>query len=563
MKSDIVPAVAGEHNLKDYNQARETFDFSQVAKEFSWHNTGKVNIVHEALDRQVLEKGLGDRVALYYADGTRDEQYTFARLMDLSDRFAGALYRHGVRQGDRVGIFLPRSPEWYISFLGAARLGAVVVPLFEAFMEDALLERLGDSGARALITNPELLGRVPLRSLPALQLIFTVGEYSSPGNSYSWWAEVKATEASGRMEWVNREDPLFILYAAGADGRARGLVHVHDTMVGLWITGLWVHDLHPGDVYWCTADPGWITGLAYGFLTPWLHGIPVVIRGGRFRAQEWCETLSRYGVTVWYSAPTAFRMIIEAGPGFVKDYNLSRLRHILSVGEPLTHEVLEWSLSELGQPIYDTWWMSETGMNMICQFRCLNIKLGSIGQPFPGLQAAVVDDEGQELPPGRIGNLALKAGWPSMARGVWKNQRLYEAYFTKPPWFISGDAAYRDENGYFYFQGRVDGLINTAGERVGPVEVETVLKQHPAVADAGVTGKPDRLRGEIVMAYIVLQDGLAWSEELSGELRQHVKRRLAAHAAPRGLEPREFIPKAAGGSVDRRKLKEWALGLTP
>ncbi|OAT85003.1 acetate--CoA ligase [Desulfotomaculum copahuensis] len=561
MEGNIIPARPGEHNLADYGAARADFDFARVAEEFSWFESGRVNIVYEAVDRQVAELGRGDQAALYFEDGRRQEEYTFKQLQEQSARFAAVLQQYGLARGDRLGIFMPRSPELYISFLGAARRGVVVVPLFEAFMEEALRDRLGDSGAAAVVTTPELLPRIPVGDLPALKHIFVAGEDIPPG-ALDWRAVTAAAAPDTAMEWVDREHPLFILYASGADGKARGLVHVHEIMTGLLITARWVHDLRPGDVYWCTADPGWITGIAYGFLAPWLLGIPVVVRGGRFDAADWCATLAKYRVSVWYSAPTAFRMLMAGGDELLARYDLSRLRHILSVGEPLTEEVLNWSMQKLGQPVYDTWWMSETGMNMICNYRCLPVKPGSIGRPFPGITAVIVDDQGREMPAGKIGNLAIKDGWPSRFRSVWNDPERYARYFRHRPWFISGDAAYRDEDGYFYFQGRVDGVINTSGERVGPFEVEQKLAEHPAVARAGVAGKPDRLRGEIVKAFVVLAPGYAWSDELAAELRNFVKTGLAAHAAPREFEVKAEIPLTGDGRVDRRVLREWVLGLS-
>lgn len=560
LKNGIVEPLPGKHNMNDYEKLKQSFSFTDVEKEFSWYRSGKVNIACEALDRRA--ETAGERIALYYCDSDgRKESFTFRQLSELSNRAANMLKALGIKKGDRVGIFLPRSPEFYISFMGIVKLGAIVVPLFEAFMEDALKDRLQDSGALALVTTAQLLSRVPRQSLPSLKHILVIDENNAPEGTIDWWAEVKNASPDLTPVWVSREYPLFILYAAGADGKPRGLVHVHECMVGLWITGKWVHDLRPGDVYWCTADPGWITGIAYGFLAPWLHGVPVVIRGGRFNAEDWCQTLAGYGVTIWYSAPTAFRMIMSGGDELLVKYNLGKLRHILSVGEPLTQDVLSWSLEKLKLPIYDTWWMSETGMNIICNYRCNKIKLGSIGKPFPGINAAILDDDGNELPPNRVGNLAIKAGWPAMFRDVWKSPEKYAAYFKYQPWFISGDAAYRDEEGYFFFQGRVDGLINTSGERVSPWEVEKKLKEHAAVADAGVAGKPDNIRGEIVKAYLVLNQNVSWSGDLEEELRNYVKTELAAHMAPREWEVVDRIPRTTAGYVDRKALKTWALGL--
>lgn len=561
INNKVFKAIAGEHNLKDYEKACQNFKFEDVKNEFSWHSTGKMNIAYEAVDRHVNEKNSGESTAMYFSDGKRELSYTFSQLKLLSNKFANVLKKYGIKKGDRVGVFLPRCPELYISFLGIFKIGAIAVPLFEAFMEEAVKDRMADCSAAAVVTVPELLPRIPQNALPDLKYLFVVGGNSGNSRELCWWPEVEQASPEAELEWVDREDPSFILYASGADGRAKGLVHVHGAMTGYLITGRWVHDLKEGDVYWCTADPGWITGIVYGFVTPWLLGIPVVVRGGRFDAGDWCATLARYRVSVWYSAPTAFRMLMAGGDELLKRYDLSRLRHILSVGEPLTLEVLDWSLSRLGQPVYDTWWMSETGMNMICNYRCMELKPGSIGRPFPGIEAAVVDDDGKILPSGQIGNLAIRAGWPAMARDVWNDREKYKEYFRVKPWFISGDAAYTDKDGCFYFQGRLDGVINTAGERVGPFEVEKKLEEHPAVSKAGVVGKPDQLRGEIVKAYISLKEGHPWAQELSESIRSFVKTGLAAHAAPREIEVVGEIPLTRDGKVDRRVLKEWVLGL--
>lgn len=554
----IIGALQGNHNLQDYEKYYESFNFARLSQDF-YGDTDRVNIVQQLIDKNI-SCGRGNRVALYFDAEDRKESYTFSQLNEQVNRFANVLSKYGFKKGDRLAIFLPRSPELYISFLGAAKKGLIVVPLFEALMEDAVRERMQNSGAAVLVTNEELLPRIPVQDLPELKKIFlTTGKGEE--QTLNWHNEINSVQPVADYCLLSKEDPLFILYAAGADGRPKGLVHVHDIMLGLWRTAEWVHDLKDDDVYWCTADPGWITGIAYGFFAPWLKGISVLVKGGRFDAKQWCQALEEYGVSVWYSAPTAFRMIIASGKETYGKYNLSKLRHILSVGEPLTNDVMQWSLETFNIPIYDTWWMSETGMNMICNLRCLDIKMGSIGRPVPGVKAAVIDDVGNELPPFSVGNLAIRSGWPSMVRDVWQDREKYKEYFRLKPWFISGDAAYMDEEGYFYFQGRVDGVINTAGERVGPWEIEEKLREHPAVKDAGVAGKPDKLRGEIVKAYIVLNNGYEWSAELSEELRNYVKNGLAAHAAPREFAVKEIIPKTPDDKVDRKVLRGWVLEL--
>ena len=559
--SEILDVVATDYNLKNYDETYANFDWAEVEKEFSWATTGKVNVAYEAIDRHV-DNGKGDRIALYYSDATRDESYTFAEMKALSNKFANVLRKYGVQKGDRVFIFMPRSPELYAALLGAVKIGAIVGPLFEAFMEGAVRDRLEDSQAIAIITTPKLKERVPVAELPALQHVFLVGaEGELAEREISFDAEMKEASPEAEIEWVDREDGLVLHYTSGSTGKPKGVLHVHNAMVQHLQTARWILDLREGDVYWCTADPGWVTGTAYGIWGPWLNGVTNVIRGGRFTPDDWYSTLSRYKVTVWYSAPTAFRMLMGAGDDLVKKHDLSSVRHILSVGEPLNAEVVRWGMKVYGKRIHDNWWMTETGGQMISNYPCMPMKPGSMGKPFPGIYAAIVDDQGNELPPNTMGNLAIRTPWPSMMRRIWNNPAKYEEYFALKPWYISGDSAYKDEDGYFWFQGRIDDVINTSGERVGPFEVESKLVEHPAIAEAGVIGKPDPLRGEIIKAFIALREGFEPSDELKEEIRDFVKKGLAAHAAPREIEFRDKLPKTRSGKIMRRVLKAWELGL--
>ncbi len=558
---EFLEVVPGEYNLQSYDEASANFSWEEVEKEFSWYTTGKVNIAYEAVDRQA-ESWRKNKVALYYSDATRDERYTFQDLKYLSNRCGNVLRNLGIGKGDRVFIFMPRSPELYISFLGIVKIGAIAGPLFEAFMEAAVKDRLADSEAVAIITTPELKKRLLKSELPALKHIILVGAAGelAPGE-VNWHAEMAKASEKLEIEWVDREDPMLLLYTSGSTGKPKGVIHVHYGMIGHYITGKWVQDLKEDDVYWCTADPGWVTGISYGVFAPWLNGASSVIRGGRFSVDDWYGTIAKYKITVWYSAPTAFRLLMAAGDEPLKKYDLSCLRHVLSVGEPLNPEVIRWGQKVFNRRIHDTWWMTETGMNLICNYPCLEIRPGSMGKPFPGTEAAIVDDNGNILPPLQMGNLAIKAGWPSMMRRIWKNEPKYNEYFRLQPWYISGDSAYMDEDGYFWFQGRVDDVINTSGERVGPFEVESKLVEHPAVAEAGVIGKPDALRGEIIKAFLSLRDGYSWSDDLATEIRDFVKKGLAAHAAPREFEVRDKLPKTRSGKIMRRVLKAWELGL--
>lgn len=562
MRVEALPATLGDYNLKDYNQSYAEFDWTETEKNFSWHETGRVNMAYEAIDRHA-ETFRKNKVALYYRDSVREEKYTFKEMKDLSNKAANLLKQAAdVEKGDRVFVFMPRTPELYFTVLGAVKLGAIVGPLFEAFMEGAVRDRLEDSEAKVIVTTPKLLDRVPLQDLPALKHVVLVGEnITEEGQIIDFHKHFKNASKELQIEWVDRTDGLILHYTSGSTGKPKGVLHVHNAMVQQFQTAKWVLDLKEDDVYWCTADPGWVTGTAYGIFGPWLAGASNVIVGGRFKPESWYQTIEDYGVTVWYSAPTAFRMLMGAGDEVVKKFNLSSLRHILSVGEPLNPEVVRWGMKVFGLRIHDTWWMTETGAQVICNYPAMEIKPGSMGKPIPGVKAAIVDDQGNELPPYRMGNLAIKKGWPSMMHTIWNNPQKYESYFMPGDWYVSGDSAYMDEDGYFWFQGRIDDVIMTSGERVGPFEVESKLVEHPAVAEAGVIGKPDPVRGEIIKAFVALREGYSASDDLKEEIRTFVKKGLAAHAAPREIEFRDKLPKTRSGKIMRRVLKAWELDL--
>ncbi|MFE5387603.1 acetate--CoA ligase [Bacillus thuringiensis] len=562
MKVETLPVIKGENNLPNYDEAYANFNWGEVNKNFTWNETGRVNMAYEAIDKHA-KSDRKNKVALYYQDGSRKEKYTFKEMKDFSNKAGNVLKNYGdVEKGDRVFIFMPRSPELYFALLGAVKLGAIVGPLFEAFMEGAVRDRLEDSEAKVLITTPELLERVPLNDLPALKTVFLVGDnVEEGGKTVAFNPLFEQASKELHIEWLGREDGLILHYTSGSTGKPKGVLHAQNAMVQHYQTAKWVLDLKEDDVYWCTADPGWVTGTAYGIFAPWLVGASNVILGGRFSPEAWYEALQDYGVTVWYSAPTAFRMLMGAGQDAIKKYDLSQVRHVLSVGEPLNPEVIRWGMNAFGLRIHDTWWMTETGGQVICNYPCMEIRPGSMGKPIPGVKAAIVDNEGNEVPPYTMGNLAIAKGWPSMMRAIWNNQQKYESYFMPGDWYVSGDSAYMDEDGYFWFQGRIDDVIMTSGERVGPFEVESKLIEHAAVAEAGVIGIPDPVRGEIIKAFIALRAGYEPSDELKEEIRQFVKKGLAAHAAPRQIEFRDKLPKTRSGKIMRRVLKAWELNL--
>ncbi|MDY6835361.1 MAG: acetate--CoA ligase [Chloroflexota bacterium] len=561
MSFDIIHPMGTSANLKDYDDEYSRFSWDQVEAEFDWYKTGKVNIAHEAIDRHCNTERR-NKVALYFVDNEGEVEYTFDQMRMMSNRFGNVLRTLGVGKGDRVFIFMPRSPGLYISLIGIAKVGAVVGPLFEAFMEEGVKDRLADSGAIAVVTTPELKDRIPKADLPSLKYIIVVGSNGEIGDGeIDYDREMSVASDDLDIEWMQREDPLILHYTSGSTGKPKGVLHVHNAMIGHLQTTKWVLDLRDDDVYWCTADPGWVTGTSYGIYGPWLAGATNLIRGGRFDPDAWYTTIQKYRVSVWYSAPTAFRRLMTLDDSVAKKYDLSSLRLIFSAGEPLNPVVIEWSQKILGMPIHDTWWMTETGMQIVANYPSLPIRPGSMGKPFPGVTVAILDDDGMELGPKQIGNLAIKRGWPAMMRRIWKNDAKFKEYFPFGPWFISGDSAYRDEDGYYWFQGRVDDVIKTSGERVGPFEVESILLEHPAIVEAGVIGKPDPLRGHIIKAFVCPRQGIDESEELKEDLTKYVKTRLAAHAVPREIEFRCGLPKTRSGKIMRRVLKAWDLGL--
>ncbi|MDU3708483.1 MAG: acetate--CoA ligase [Staphylococcus lugdunensis] len=559
MKVEVYKSEPGEYNLSNYEDVYQNFDWNEVEKAFSWYKTGKINMAYECIDRHV-DDGKGDKIALNYKDNERQEQYTFSDIQHLSNQAANVLVEHAnVQKGDRVFIFMPRAPELYFAFLGILKVGAIVGPLFEAFMEKAVTDRLANSEAKVVITTNKLLHRIPQEKLPHLKKIIIVDDDVSD-DYIDFNKLMQSASTSFNITWLQRDDGLILHYTSGSTGQPKGVLHVQQAMLLHYITGKYVLDLQENDVYWCTADPGWVTGTSYGIFAPWLNGVTNCIAGGRFTPEQWYKMIEAFKVTIWYTAPTALRMLMSAGDDIVQKYNLSTLRSILSVGEPLNPEVIKWAKSAYGKRVLDTWWMTETGGHMIVNYPAMDVKLGSMGKPIPGVEAAIIDDEGNELPANRMGNLAIKKGWPSMMYEIWDNPEKYRSYFIGD-WYISGDSAYKDEDGYFWFQGRVDDVIMTAGERVGPFEVESKLVEHEAVAEAGVIGKPDPVRGEIIKAFVALRQGYEPTDDLKEDIKKYVKEGLSAHAAPREIEFRDKLPKTRSGKIMRRVLKAWELNL--
>ncbi|MBI4096955.1 MAG: acetate--CoA ligase, partial [Candidatus Levybacteria bacterium] len=520
----------------------------------TWFPDSTLNSAYNAIDVPV-QQGLGDKTALIYESDKGDTQtFTFSDLSKKSNQFANLLTHYVVNKGDRVFLFLPRVPELYFGFLGILKTGAVAGTMFSAFQATALKDRLENSGAKVVVTNKELLPRIEevKKDLPSLEHVLVVDDEA-------FQKELAGYSEEYAVAHTRPEDYAFMLYTSGTTGKPKGIVHAHYALIQQKQSAELCLDLKPEDVYWCTADPGWVTGIVYSILSNWSLGITTVVHGGRFDPDVWYGILQKHKVTVWYSAPTAIRMLMAKGDDLVKKYDLSHLRYLASVGEPLNPEAVLWSEKVFGRPFHDTWWQTETGSIMIANTPDLKLKPGSMGKPLPWLEATILDDDANPVPDGEEGNLCFKPYWPSIMRTVWQNQEKYDSYF-KNGWYISGDRAKKDTEGYFWFIGRADDVIKTAGERVGPFEVESSLVEHGSVVEAGVIGKPDPERGEIIKAFVVLKPGVEGTDALKEELAQHVKKHLAGHAYPREIEFIDKLPKTRSGKIMRRILKAKELG---
>jgi acetyl-CoA synthetase len=531
---------------------------------------GALNIGFEALDRPVRD-GRADHVALHWlgAEGS-ERRITYGELRRLANRFANAITRLGLVRGDRLFVLAPRLPELYAAVLGAFKAGVVVSPLFPAFGPEPIATRMNLGGARALLTTPALYTRkvAPVRAqIGSLQPVLLVGDGSAALPDGTHDLRALMNDASDEFACVaTRPDEMALLhFTSGTTGRPKGAIHVHEAVVTHYATGLYALDLHADDVFWCTADPGWVTGMSYGVIAPLLHGVTMIVDEAEFDAERWYTILQQHGVSVWYTAPTAIRMLMKAGSELARRFQFPRLRFIASVGEPLNPEAVWWGQEALGLPIHDNWWQTETGGIMIANAPAFDIKPGSMGQPLPGVEATIVE----RLPDGTVrvidepgvdGELALKRGWPSMFRGYLNEDERYRKCFAGQ-WYLSGDLARRDGDGYCWFVGRADDVIKSAGHLIGPFEVESALMEHPAVVEAGVIGKPDALLGEVVKAFVTLRPGFEASDTLKRELLAHARTRLGPAVAPKEIAFTALLPRTRSGKIMRRLLKARELGL--
>jgi acetyl-CoA synthetase len=563
-------------NLSDYELARAQFHWSDVPSLCEGMGPGRCNIAYAAVDRHA-EGPTATRPALRFViDGGWDDAITtrdlsYADLGRFTKRFSSALRSLGIGKGERVFTMMNRSPELYIAMLGALRNGCVVSPLFSAFGPEPIATRVNIGQPDVLVTTAALYRRkiAKIRDrLPSVRHVFVVEQDDtadpSPG-TLNFWQWVNAADEDAPIEPTTAEDPSLLHFTSGTTGTPKGAIHVHGAVAMHYLTGLYALDLHPDDTYWCTADPGWVTGTSYGIISPLLHGVTSIVDEAEFDAQRWYQILQDQGVSVWYTAPTAIRMLIKAGPELPARYRFPRLRFVASVGEPLNPEAVWWGKRVLGLPIHDNWWQTETGGIMIANTPAFDIKPGSMGRPLPGVDAFIVrhNDDGTTSvidEPDVEGELALRPGWPSMFRGYLGAEERYRNSFADGL-YLSGDLAKKDADGYFWFVGRKDDVIKSAGHLIGPFEVESALTDHPAVAEAAVIGIPDPTAGEMVKAFVTLKNGVVGDDDLRLELIGHARKRLGATVAPKELEFVGTLPHTSSGKIMRRLLKAHELGL--
>jgi acetyl-CoA synthetase len=555
--------------LPDYEEYIKTFSWTRARALLDGLPDGGLNIAHEAVDRH-LRAGRGDKLALrWIGRDDRIRDYSYSALGAATNRFADVLARRGVTKGDRVFSLLGRIPELYFAALGTLKNGSVFSPLFSAFGPEPIKARMSIGNAKVLVTSEAFYRRKiePWRNeLASLEHVFlTDSSAAPPSGTTDLAAAMAAASDSFETVWTGPEDMALLHFTSGTTGRPKGAVHVHEAVVAHHITGRLALDLRPDDVFWCTADPGWVTGTSYGIISPLTNGATLIVDQAEFDAERWYRILQDQKITVWYTAPTAIRMLMKAGAEVAQRFDLSNLRLLASVGEPLNPEAVVWGVEAFGKPFHDNWWQTETGGIMISNYPSMDVKPGSMGRPLPGITAGIVE----RLPGGTVreisepmavGELALRPGWPSMMRAYLNEEERYRKCFAGG-WYLTGDLAMRDDEGYYWFVGRADDVIKSAGHLIGPFEVESALMEHAAVAEAGVIGIPEPTAGEMVKAFVALKNGVEPSEALRKELLGHARARLGPAVAPKDIAFRQNLPKTRSGKIMRRLLKARELGL--
>ena len=563
------PRARAQAVLGDYDQACREFSWDEARALLDYMPDGCLNICHQAVDRHV-DKGNGEVTALrWIGRGDDIQDFTYADLQRETAKFANVLKANQIGAGDRVFSLLGRIPQLYIAALGALKNGSVYSPLFAAFGPDPVRARMEIGEATALVTTLQLYRRKVEKwrhELPSLKHVFLtdVDNGDLPEGTVSLSTAMASAQTEFETVHTRPEDMALLHFTSGTTGRPKGAIHVHEAVVAHGVTGRFALDLRAGDIYWCTADPGWVTGTSYGIISPLVNGVTMIVDEADFEVERWYRILEQQQVSIWYTAPTAVRMLMRAGSEQAQKHDLSKLRFLSSVGEPLNPEAVAWSARTFPTPFHDNWWQTETGGIMIANFASMDVKPGSMGKPLPGVEAGIVERQDEKIveltKPGALGELALRPGWPSMMRGYLNEEERYNKCFAGG-WYLSGDLASRDEDGYYWFVGRADDLIKSAGHLIGPFEVESALIAHPAVAEAAVIGLPDETAGEVVKAYVTLNPDAKADDTLRKAIIATARKKLGPAVAPRQVEFRDALPKTRSGKIMRRLLKARELGL--
>ncbi|MCP5051909.1 MAG: acetate--CoA ligase [bacterium] len=552
-------------NIGNYEERVRDFTWEIPENELGYRHGDVINIGEYCTDR-ICRMGKGDKPALIWQGHEGEvKKYTFHQMRLHTNTIAKYLQDLGITDGQRVCLFLDKVPELYFGFLGILKMGGIAQPLFSAFGDESLFTRLDDAQTTAVITQKKRVGKIR-KLLPELHHLEHIIVIDDDGRK-----PLRERETAFNMEEAEpveefdifpsrAETPSVLHYTSGTTGKPKGALHVHYSLIAQYITAKYVLDITDDDIYWCTADPGWVTGTSYGIIGAWANGVTQCVLDAGFKAGSWYRFIQDHKVTIWYSAPTAIRSLMKEGKEATGEYDLSSLRHLCSVGEPLNAEAVMWSTEAYGLTFHDTFWQTETGCMMICNYPGMKIKPGSMGKPFPGITAALLDPETHEPieTPGTVGLIAIKTGWPSMFRNYWNSEEVYNAKFQKG-WYNCGDRASIDEDGYFWFVGRDDDVINTGGHLVGPFEIESALLEHEAVAESAVVGKPDKVNMEVVKAFIALKPGFEPSPQLELKIMNFIRKKLSPLAMPQEVEFLDALPKTRSGKIMRRLLraKEW------
>jgi acetyl-CoA synthetase len=555
-------------NMLGYQHSVSHFDWEQANSLIKGYKNG-INIGYEAVDRHV-EEGYGEQTALIFLGKNNQRQlYSYQQLQQSSNRFANLLKSLQVEKGHLLCSLTDRSPILYSAIIGCFKSGVVFSPLFSAFGPEPIKSRMEIGGARVLLTSARLYQKKiapwhhECKSLRQVLLYDCKGQ--CPPGCIDLDQVLSQQSDNYQINKTSALDTALLHFTSGTTGEPKGVVHVHEAVIYHKYSGFCALDIHPQDIYWCTADPGWVTGISYGVISPLCNRATLVIDNAEFDPVRWYSILQQEKVNIWYTAPTAIRMLMKSGNEMSQQYDLSALRLLASVGEPLNPEAVVWSQKYLGKPFHDNWWQTETGGIMLANFIGENVKPGSMGRPLPGIKAGILKTDKlgnivEVTTPGESGELAFKQGWPSMFRDYLFQTKRYQSCF-KDDWYLSGDLAYQDDDGYFWFIGRNSDLIKSAGHLIGPFEVESALVEHPAVVEAAVIGIPDPVAGEIVKAFISIKPGFDPNDALLKSVMAHARKKLGATLAPREICIKKNLPKTRSGKIMRRLLKARELGL--